>query len=142
MILTVKELEQYRSICREIEELKIELKTRKQHDTVAGSDSEFPYTKHTMSVSGATSCMDNILLLNHLAKLKREKREIEEFILNIDSSLIRTIFEWRYLKGKRRPSWQFIAFKIEKHDEQYPRKKHKEFIEKLKLYEKDEKPVV
>lgn len=136
--MTKEELKQYRSICAEIQEIDIKLKDSTVYGTVSGSDSEFPYVKRTISVGGVTSTKDNIRLLTRLDRLKKQKRSIEKFIYNIDDSLIRRIFEYRYITGNKIMSWQKIAFKIGEHDEQYPRKIHNKFLEKMKFYEKDE----
>ena len=138
--MTIRELRQYRSIRIELDRLEREKKSRELSDTVIGSDRDFPYTQHKMSVSGLDSDGDNMRLLERIHNLRKQKKEIEDFIYGIEDSLTRQIFEWRYIKGKgiKQPSWQFIAFKIEETDEQFPRRKHNEFLEKLKLDENDE----
>lgn len=112
MILTVKELRQYRSICRELTEKNIELKSKTLHGAVKGSDSEFPYTQHTMAVSGLEDTYRNRTLLERIHTLKQRKQRIEEYIFAIDDSLTRQIFEERYIKGGYRPSWQRVATEI------------------------------
>jgi len=136
--LTKVELIQYRSICAEIEEINIKLQDSTVHGTVRGSDKEFPYVQHSISVGGVTSTKDNIRLLTKLNKLKSQKEHIESFIDSISDSLTRRIFEYRYLTGDKIMSWQKIAFKIGEHDEQYPRKIHNKFLKKCKFDEKDE----
>lgn len=112
MTLTVKELRQYRSICRELTEKNIELKSKTLHGAVKGSDSEFPYTQHTMAVSGIEDTYRNRTLLERIHTLKQRKQRIEEYIFAIDDSLTRQIFEERYIKGGYRPSWQRVATEI------------------------------
>ena len=87
MTLTVKELRQYRSICRELTRKEIELKSKTLHGAVKGSDSEFPYTQHTMTVSGLEDTFLNRELLKRIHTLKQEKRRIEEYVCAIDDSL-------------------------------------------------------
>ncbi len=110
--MTVKELRQYRSICKELTEKNIELKTKILHGAVKGSDSEFPYTQHTMTVSGLEDTYRNRVLLERIHTLKQRKRRIEEYIFSIDDSLTRRIFEERYIKGGYKPSWKRVATEI------------------------------
>ena len=107
--MTVAELKQYRSICRELVEKNIELKSKTIQGTVRGSDSEFPYTQHTMSVSGVESSNSNMRLLRRIDYLKRKKQEIEDFIDGIDDSLTRRIFEYRYFKIM---NWEEVSIRI------------------------------
>lgn len=140
--MTIRELRQYRSIRIELERLEREKKSRELSDTVIGSDKEFPYTQHKMSVSGLDSDGDNMRLLERIRNLRQQKKEIEDFIFGIEDSLMRQILEWRHIKGNDEPSWQFIAFQIKKHDESYPRRKYKDFIKKLELAEFAEKSML
>lgn len=133
-----EDLEQYRSICAEIQEINVKLKDSTIYGVVRGSDNEFPYTQHTMNVQGVTSTKDNIKLLATLDSLTKKKDDIEIFVNEIEDSMTRRIFRYRYITGKRRLSWQAIAFKIGECDEQYPRRKHNNFLRKLKIDENDE----
>lgn len=134
--MTVKELKQYHSICKEIEEKNAQLKSRTVHSTVKGSYSCFPYTSHTISVNGVTSGSENVRLMNRLRILKNQQHNIEVFIDSISDSLTRRIFEYRYIYGNKIMSWQKVAFKIGERDESYPRRIHNKF---LKLAENAEK---
>lgn len=129
-----EELEQYRSIIAELNEINDKINSNTLHSTVTGSDNKFPYTKHCMSVSGTTAkYMDDIALKQ---KLEQQRDAIELFVENIPDSETRRIFRYRYIVGKKRPSWQYIAFKIGHYDEQHPRKKHNDFLKKYEKYEK------
>ena len=110
--MTEKDLKQYRSICKEIQEINIRLNNQTEYDSVRGSDSEFPYTSHTISVSGVTPTKSNERLLQRLRKLQRQKEDIECFVDGIEDSIIRRIFEYRHLEGSYRLSWQQVAIKI------------------------------
>ena len=136
--MTKAELIQYRSICAEIEEINIKLKDSTMYGTVRGSDNEFPYVQHSISVGGVISTKDNIRLLTKLNKLKIQKEHIESFIDSISDSLTRRIFEYRYLVGDKIISWQRIAFKIGESNEQYPRRIHNKYLKKCKFDENDE----
>ena len=107
--MTIEQLKQYRSICAEIEEKTTELNNTILRDAVKGSDDEFPYIQHSVEISGI---VDDGRLAHRVSVLKQTKVEIEEFIDNIDDSLTRRIFEYRYIKGKVMPSWQTVAFKV------------------------------
>ncbi|MCI8404068.1 MAG: hypothetical protein HFE49_04115 [Clostridia bacterium] len=128
--MTKEELEQYRSIAAEIDEIRDRLNKNTVHDTVTGSDSEFPYIRHVMSVSGVTETENNKRDMMLIRKLECKKREIEAFIHSIPDSVMRRIFTYRYIDGIVRPSWQWIAFKIGHYDESYPRRKHNKFLNK------------
>lgn len=112
MFVTEKDLKQYRSICKEIQEINIRINNQTEHDTVRGSDNEFPYTAHMISVSGVTPTQNNGRLLQRLRKLQRQKEDIECFVDGIEDSIIRRIFEYRHLEGSYRLSWQQVAVKI------------------------------
>ena len=107
--MTTKELNQYRSICREISGINIELKSKNIHETIIGSDSEYPYTQHVISVDGVKSDKANTILMWRLHKCLQLKGVIEAFIYSIEDSLTRQIFILRYIKGEFRPSWVKVA---------------------------------
>ena len=97
--MTKKDLAQYRSICDEILELKRSIKNKTMHDTVRGSDAEFPFLSHPMQVTGVQATEDNQKTLVTVRKLEMKKREIENFIDNIEDSLTRRIFRLRFIEG-------------------------------------------
>ena len=110
--MTKKELEQYRSVVAEIRETEERIKENTVTDTVSGSDVEFPYTKHSMSVAGLERTEYNNMLLARRNKLQRQRRKVERYVDGIEDSLTRRIFRMRYIEGEVRPSWQWIAFKV------------------------------
>lgn len=110
--MTIKTLRQYRSIRIELERLEREQKSRELSDAVVGSDREFPYTQHKMSVSGLESDGDNMRLLERIHDLKRLKKEIEDFIYGIEDSLTRQIFELMYIEGRYKRDWKDVAIAI------------------------------
>lgn len=107
--MTIRELRQYRSIRIELERLEREKKSRELSDTVIGSDRDFPYTQHKMSVSGLDSDGDNMRLLERIHNLKQQKKEIEDFVYGIEDSLTRQIFELMYIKGRYKATWNSVA---------------------------------
>lgn len=110
--MTAKELSQYRSIIAEIDEIRDRIGKNTVHGTVTGSDSEFPYVKHSFSVGGVPETKHNKRDMLLLRRLEVQKQSIEEFISNIHDSELRRIFKYRYIDGKVKPSWQWIAFRI------------------------------
>lgn len=110
--MTKAELEQYRSIAAEIDEIRDRLNKNTVHGTVTGSDNEFPYVKHCISVGGVEETESSKRDMLLIQRLERQKRGIEYFVHNIPDSITRRIFTYRYIDGKVKPSWQWIAFKI------------------------------
>ncbi len=106
--MTLKELNQYKSICEEITETNTSLSDNTVCSTVKGSDKVFPYISHSMSVGGIVPTQDNSKRIIKLRTLERKKRDIEIFIEEIDDSLTRRIFVMRFIKGY---SWNKIAVK-------------------------------
>ena len=126
--MTKEKLEQYRSIVNEMDEVRDRLNNNTVSDTVTGSDTQFPYIKHTISISGVAENEKNNADMRLYNALQKRKLVIDNFICNIEDSETRRIFRYRYIEGNSKPSWQWIAFKIGHHDEQYPRRKHNRFL--------------
>ncbi len=57
----------------------------------------------------------------------REFLKLNRYIEGVEDRQMRTILALRYIQGL---TWQQVAYKIGKNDEQYPRKKHNAFIKK------------
>ena len=110
--MTKKELEQYRSIVAEIDEIRDRLNSYTVHGTVTGSDTELPYVQHSFSVGGVVETERNRRDMVLIRKLELQKQEIEDYIEAIPDSVTRRIFRYRYIDGKVKPSWQWIAFKM------------------------------
>lgn len=108
----IRKLKAYRSICREIAEKKVERKSRMLHSAVRGSDSEFPYIQHTISIDGLDVTEENDRLLERIRELEQQKKEVEDFVDQIEDSLTRRIFEYRYIQGDYKPDWRWIAAKL------------------------------
>ena len=129
--MTKEELKQYRSIVAELNEVNDRINSNTVYGTVTGSDAEFPYVKHCISVSGVEPTHISDVVLRQ--RLERQKNKIELFVAGILYSETRRIFRYRYIDGTVMPSWQWIAFKIGHHDEQYPRRKHNKFLKMTKM---------
>ena len=124
-----EELRQYRSIVAELNEVNDRINSNTVHGTVTGSDAEFPYVKHCISVSGVepTQKNENDIILRQ--RLEWQKNKIELFVAGISDSETRRIFRYRYIDGTVMPSWQWIAFKIGvSGDGSTERKKHDRYL--------------
>ena len=112
MTVTKTELEQYRSIVTELDEIRDRINRDTVHGVVTGSYSEFPYVQHHILVGGVTESRQSNRDMRLYRELKRRISEIEIFVASIPDSVTRRIFRYRYMDGAVRPSWQWIAFKI------------------------------
>ena len=97
--MTKEDLKQYRSIVAELNEVNDRINSNTVHGTVTGSDSEFPYVKHCISVSGVEPTHISDIVLRQ--RLERQKNKIELFVAGILDSETRRIFRYRYIDGTR-----------------------------------------
>ena len=136
--MTKEQLCEYRELQKEIKRLQARIEKLKDKnegyaaDVVKGSSIEFPYTQHPILVEGfdaekkqASISRFKEILSKRVSKSMDRSLEIAEFICNIESVKIRTIFEYRYYDLL---TWQQIAFKMGATSEAYPRKSHNAFI--------------
>lgn len=111
--MTEKELRQYRSLIREIDnqEKRIDILCSKEVPVVVGkvkaSAKRFPYTEIRVNVQ-----MEDPVIASEIDQLVRQKqqrveecwrqvRQIEQFIRDVPDSELRRIFEYRYIDGLR-----------------------------------------
>lgn len=127
--MTTAELKQYRSICAEISDLEDELNGSYVGDSVT-SASRFPYSKHTVHVEGYKSDGGTVAKLARLSELKGKKAEIEEFVRGIKDREVRLILSWRYINGKKAPSWQAISMRLGYQAEHTAKRKLQKYIQK------------
>ena len=80
------------------------------------------------SLRALSSYFDTNLFDSSITNCLEQISIIENFIISIDDSLIRTIFRLRYMRDM---TWQSIAFAINETDESYPRRLHNSFLKKL-----------
>ncbi len=125
----------------QIEEVEEEIKDYQTCDSVKASQTEFPYTQHSVSVSGiaekdytdAQKMCDDLNELKLRLKIKKEECKQEYFrlnnyILSIDDSLIRQILTYKYIKNL---TWTQVAQKIgEKYTGNYVRVTLDEYLKK------------
>lgn len=113
--LTIKELKRYQDIKNIIDDLDAEineLKSKCAIDVVKASYDKFPYTQHTLKITGndeVSLSAIQILVSKKTAKkaeLENLRIKIESFIDDIQDYQVRRIFKFKYIKGK---SWQEVA---------------------------------
>lgn len=96
-------LEDYPHICAELHE--IERKLREPvSDTVSGSELDFPYTQHTVSIRGVPA-----ELAAQRDMLAQQKAEIERFIRGLPNSKLRRIVKYKVVDEL---SWEQIAARM------------------------------
>lgn len=128
--MEVRELQQYRSLRREIEDTRRKIKQYEQSDKVRGSDPFFPYLNHTMKVAGSEWTARELIRLRVLLReCRRQYEAISAYIDSIEDSETRRIFRLRYVEGDTKPSWQMIANRLHcVGDGSTERKKHDRFL--------------
>ena len=145
--MTKEQLCEYRELQKEIKRLQARIEKLKDKnegyaaDVVKGSSIEFPYTQHPILVDGfdaekkqASISRFKEILSKRVSKSMDRSLEIAEFICNIESVKIRTIFEYRYYDLL---TWQQIAFKMGATSEAYPRNIHDKYLCELRFTTKE-----
>lgn len=107
--MTKQKLKDYRYTCKCIKQLESELNDAAVTDSTQGSQSEYPYVKHSVTISGVPDNDAHLAKKRRLSELKAQKAEVERFIGNIADNQTREIFRLRFLKGF---SWVQVAFNI------------------------------
>lgn len=126
--MTLEQLEAYRANRAELEAVDDELNGREVVVAVS-SAVEFPYSKHTATVSGLPPEPRVKALLERRARLRASCTAVERFAESIEDDEVRTIVRLRYIAQGRRLSWREIAFKLGYLDEGTPRKKVRQFLQ-------------
>lgn len=136
-LMNKETLKQYKDLKLEIYRLEKRIKKLGKknivHDSVTGSNSEFPYQPVQINIEGVVDNSDRInklqgILVERQVHAKELQLEVEEFISSIPDSRTRMIFEDRYIYGR---SWVAISRKFGSRDESYSRKVHDRFLEKM-----------
>lgn len=105
--MTKRELKQYRSLKAEIDDLEITIKEHTYRDTVQGSDSNYPFCKRAMSVSGLPPKENKTL--ERLNKLRMQRDKIYNFVESTPDSLTRRILRIKYIYGDTETTWNEVA---------------------------------
>ena len=134
--------DEQRELKRQRDELLDELLDVTPPDHVRGSYPDFPYTMHTVTIPGEThfrtdpdaaplwGALDALdrKITRYGLQLVRAYGQVLDWIMTIDDSRTRRIFELRYLGGK---SWQQIANAFENiYSPDTLRWRHDEFLKK------------
>ena len=132
VILTVKDLKDYRFLKSEIENLEAdisELKSGKTMDVVKASYSDFPFTEHSLKITGNDNNAQNLIVEKRQkqAELRQKINEIESFVNSIQDKQVQRIVKLKYINDY---SWQKIASIMKMKGESVPRMMCKRFFEK------------
>lgn len=129
--MTQKELSQLNCLRQEILEIQGRIRVLEALATNCTAQiSDIPRAQANNDKVGKYSAQ--IADLKTELKIKAYRCYLEFFRLNryiedVEDRQMRTILALRYIQGL---TWQQIAHRIGKNDEQYPRKKHNAFLEK------------
>lgn len=126
--MTLQQLESYRSVRAELADIETELSEQGVMIAVQSASAAPAYSKHTVTVEGLPPTPQVTNLLERRAALRAEKAEVERFVDGITDSEIRLIVLHKYIRGRRPPSWQFIAMKLGYCANHTPRRKLKKFL--------------
>lgn len=150
--MTREQLCEYRELQKEIKRLQARLEKLKDNkegyaaDVVKGSSVEFPYTQHPIFVEGfdAERKQTSInrykeLLSKRISKSVDRSLEIAEFICNIESVKVRTIFEYRYYDLM---TFQQISYKMGWQDESTSREIHDKYLKSFDSSPNDPEEIV
>nr|DAM88582.1 MAG TPA: Protein of unknown function (DUF722) [Caudoviricetes sp.] len=97
--MTKQKLKDYRYTCKCIKQLEAELNDAAVTDSTQGSQSEYPYVKHSVTISGVPDTDTHLAKKKRLSELKVQKAEVERFIDDIPDEQTRDMFKLRYIKG-------------------------------------------
>jgi hypothetical protein len=125
--MTIETLKSYRTVRAELSDIERELAEHETVDCVQSAATP-PYSKHSVTFSGLPPDGRVISLLERQAVLRAVKREIEWFVDGIEDVEIRTIIQMRYILGKKKRSWQFIAMQLGYCSENTPKNKLKKYF--------------
>lgn len=106
------EFEQYRAMGKRIELKKRQLKEMEcLTDTVKGSSAEWPYTAHTMTVSGRNAA-EEVQILQEIETLKKRRAEVRRIIESVDDENTKLMLELKYTNPAKM-SWDEVAREME-----------------------------
>lgn len=142
--MDIKLLEEAENLRNELDDLEKRLKNIEKRentvisDSVSGSSSEYPYTKHSIAVTGVENSNHTKRFRNLYKKqIKSKKRKLEKIINKIEYDLnyiqnseIRQIVRLRYEDGL---TWLQIMHQMGYNSEENARIKLKRYFSKKKL---------
>lgn len=138
--MDAEKLENYRALADEIKDLEQKQKqlaslTEEVNDAVRGSSASWPYTAHTIQISGASE--KHQAAIRRVEKLRQERlleaqerlAEIEAYLSGIQDLKVRRMISLRYVDGL---SWRQVARRMYGSPgfDEAARKRVKRFLEK------------
>ena len=121
-----KRLEEYTDYLEQIDDLhEKRRKLPRAADMVKGSSAMHPYTKQTLTISGADRQQAD-KIDRQIRELVRRCQAVERFVDEIESPKMQNIIRWRYIDGD---PWRMIGQRIGK-GEDAVRKRSDRFLEK------------
>lgn len=107
MLSTLRQdFKEYRSNKTEIMELRQQLGSMEHlTDTVMGSDAEWPYTQHPITVKGR-NVSEEVRIEKEIRLLEQRCRRVDEAILKAPNSITRRMLRLRYKQGLK---WAEVA---------------------------------
>jgi len=133
--MTEEKLRSYRAVRAELADVLEQLKDMGVSVTVT-SAAKFPYEKRAVTYCDELPPTPEVrALLERAAELRRRKTEVETFCDSIEDATIRRIISLRYIRGRRKPSWQYVAMETGYCAEHTPKRKLKKFLEMSEMSE-------
>lgn len=134
--MTIKQLESYRANRAELADIDEQLKAQEVSVTVS-SAARFPYEKRSVTYPPELPPTSEVqVLLCRKSELETAVREVQSFVDAVSDSELRMTLQLRYIRGKKRPSWQYIAMKLGYCAEHTPKRKLKKFLQMSEMSEK------
>lgn len=138
--MDIEKLENYRALLDEIRDLeqkqnRLSARQEEVSDTVHGSAAAWPYTLHTVKVTGISQrqqeALSNIRYLRQqrLQTAQEQLAEIEIYLAGIEEAKMRRLISLRYVDGL---SWRQVARRVYGSPgyEEAARKRVKRYLEK------------
>lgn len=135
MIMTLKEIKRYRTICAEIKQIDKKLNRGKIHvrDSVKTA-AKPPYHLHNVSVEGDVYVGSSPSLLSRKAQLISDKNKIEDFVEKINDYDIKRAIEIYCMEPSDEnlnlPDWEDVADYLGKSTGEAVRKSVERFLKK------------
>lgn len=109
--MTKEQLKRYRALKLELQDINANVGDSTIHDSVKGSQEEFPYILGNRHVEGVPD--EDYSLLVRKSDVKSQIKEIEEFVNKIHNYKIKKAIQIYYIddieSGEDKPTWEKIA---------------------------------
>lgn len=112
--MTKEQLKRYRALKLELQDINANVGDSTIHDSVKGSQEEFPYILGNRHVEGVPD--EGYSLLVRKSDVKSQIKEIEEFVNKIHNYRIKKAIQIYYIddieSGEDKPTWEDVADEI------------------------------